>query len=129
MVKRILFVCGHNAGRSQMAQALFNHLNTNSEFVAESAGTNIGSSVNKQCVKALQENGIDMSDSSQFFPKKIDMSKQYEKVISMGCNVKCDLPIDEDFGLDDPHEQSLESVKKIRDQLQGKIQKLVETLV
>ena len=86
-MKKILFLCGHNAGRSQMAQAFFNHLYTGDAFVGESAGTNIAPGLNRTCVAAMKEIGIDMSDNSVYYPKVIDRQKQYLKVFGMGCNV------------------------------------------
>lgn len=127
-MKTILFLCGHNAGRSQMAQALFNTLNKNSEYRGESAGTNIADQVNPACVEALKEIGIDMSDTKEYYPKKVDYNKEYFKVYSMGCNVKCDVKADEDLGLDDPAGQGIDAVRKIRDQLKEKIQKIVDEL-
>ncbi|MDP7115561.1 MAG: arsenate reductase ArsC [Candidatus Woesearchaeota archaeon] len=124
--KLILFLCGHNAGRSQMAQAFFNELNENKEFEAESAGTNISTRVNKECVEAMKEIGIDLGDTKVYYPKKFNVKKRYYKVYTMGCNVKCSKDADEDLDLDDPAGKPIEDVRMIRDELKAKIQKIVE---
>ena len=128
MVKTILFLCGHNAGRSQMAQAFFNHLNNHEDFIGESAGTNIADEINQQCVEAMQEIGINMSDPKTYYPKVFDKDQEYYKVFSMGCNVQCDLNSDKDLGVDDPAGKPVEEVRKIREDVKLKIKKIIEGL-
>jgi arsenate reductase (thioredoxin) len=126
--KTILFVCGHNAGRSQMAEAFFNHLKKGNEFRAQSAGTNIATKVNKDVVVVMQEQGISMAGH---VPKSIT-EKQIQaahKIFTMGCNVKCEgLEPDADWDLDDPADVSLESIRPIRDQVKKKVEKLIQEL-
>ena len=68
-----------------MAQAFFNHLNKNKEFIGISAGTNIGSEVNAICMQAMKEIGIDLSDKNIYFPKKVneDMLNDSYKIFTM----------------------------------------------
>ena len=134
MVKKILFLCGHNAGRSQMAQAFFNHLNKNKEFIGISAGTNIASKVNQECILAMKEIGIDLSDKKKYFPKKVneDMLNNAHKIFTMGCDVTCTLPkgrkFDDDWNLDDPNGKSIEGIKLIRDSIKHKTIQLIKEL-
>ena len=128
MVRNIIFVCGHNAGRSQIAQAFFNHLNTNPEFRGESAGGNIADEVNPQAITAMKEIGIDMTDKTKYFPKVLDEGRLYFKKFSMGCNVSCGVEIDEDLGIDDPAGQPIEKVREIRDQIKIKIENIIGEL-
>ncbi|MDA1197003.1 MAG: hypothetical protein O2779_03505 [Nanoarchaeota archaeon] len=125
MAQSILFLCGHNAGRSQMAQAFFNHLYTGERYVGESAGTNIASELNAGCVVAMKEIGIDMSKS---YPQVFDRSKAYAKVFGMGCGVECDLKIDEDLGIDDPHGKEIDEVRRIRDDVKTAVERIIGDL-
>ncbi|WDE98458.1 hypothetical protein PQO03_21850 [Lentisphaera profundi] len=128
MKKKILFLCGHNAGRSQMAQAYFNKYNTNENFVGLSAGTNIADQVNSACIEAMKEEGVDMNDSSNFFPKVIDEDENYYRIYSMGCNVKSELAIYDDLGIDDPAGQEGENIKIIRNQVKENIIAIIDDL-
>ena len=128
MKKKILFLCGHNAGRSQMAQAYFNELNESDQFEAVSAGTNIADQVNEACVKAMLEEGVNMADASTFFPKVVCDKQEYYRVYSMGCNVKSPVPIDNDLGVEDPAGLELEDVREIRDQVKKKVKEILRDL-
>jgi arsenate reductase (thioredoxin) len=97
-------------------------------MVAESAGTNIAETVQAACVAVMSEIGIDMSDPSTYFPKKIDQSKKYYGVYCMGCQVACPIPLDGDFALDDPAGKSLEEVRIVRDVLKRKVEQLIQEL-
>ena len=95
---RVLFVCVGNTCRSQMAQAVARHMGHH----AESAGTNPGESIALNAIKVTSDIGIDMEKQS---PKSIDDidATGFDRIISMGCGVECPaLPIDDDWGLDDP---------------------------
>ena len=119
----ILFVCVHNSGRSQMAEAFFNSFGV-SESIAYSAGTFPGENVNQAVVTVMKELDIDLSGTK---PKLLtqDMLDQSEKVITMGCNIEDACPtnmvITEDWGLDDPKGQSLDKVRSIRNQVKSKV--------
>jgi arsenate reductase (thioredoxin) len=126
-MKTILFLCGHNAGRSQMAEAYFNSLG-NEEFKAVSAGTKPSKEINAMAKKVMEKEGI---DTSVLYPKKLDkrMSDGVDVVFTMGCNVDCGIfefpvKVDQDLGLDDPHGQGEEAVKEIFE----KIKKIINHL-
>lgn len=124
---RVLFVCVHNAGRSQMAEAFtnFEAKARNLPVTAESAGTVGGKSLNPMAVQAMEELGISMEGQS---PKLLtqSMADQADRIISMGCGVDADacpakFLLTEDWGLDDPAGQSIESVRIIRDQIRERV--------
>lgn len=118
----VLFVCVHNAGRSQMAAAYLTHLSGGAVEV-RSAGSAPADSVNPAAVAAMAEDGIDMSAE---VPKvlTVDAVRASDVVITMGCGDTC--PIFpgkryEDWVLEDPAGQGVESVRPIRDQIKGRI--------
>ena len=120
---RVLFVCVHNAGRSQMAEALtnFEAKARSLPVTAESAGTVGGKSLNPMAVQAMAELGVSVEGQS---PKLLtqSMADQSDRIISMGCGVDADacpakFLLTEDWELDDPAGQSIESVRIIRDQI------------
>ena len=139
----ILFICGHNAGRSQMGQAFFNHLKVDYPFVAAhyeaiSCGTEPGPRLNPEVVEAMQELGIDMSDPSIYFPKPIkhtdivSRSAAIKRVILV-CDNKCLLPPGitaptQRWNLTDPYKQPLEVVRQIRDATKEKVIHFLEEL-
>ena len=95
---RLLFICVGNTCRSQMAQAAARHLG----YEAESAGTHPGEAIAEFAIKVTSDLGIDMHGQ---YPKSVDAidATGFDRIISMGCGVECPaLPIDEDWGLDDP---------------------------
>jgi arsenate reductase len=130
-MKRILYVCVHNAGRSQMAEAMTNHLawQQGLDVVAESAGALGGKALNPVAVQAMEEIGVSMDGQS---PKVIDqaMVARADQVISMGCGVDADacparFVAADDWGLDDPSGQPIEKVREIRDQIKARVEKLL----
>lgn len=121
--KTILFVCGHNAGRSQMAEAYVNHAFHKQNIVAISAGTAPSDSVNPAAIKALEDQGI---STENLHPKEVteEMLNSADQVFTMGCGVKEECLYGADYidlALDDPHGKSSEEVKVIFDQLVDKI--------
>jgi arsenate reductase (thioredoxin) len=125
----VLFVCVHNAGRSQMAAGLLSKLAGDSVSV-RTAGSQPGSEVNPAAVEAMAEVGIDLS---QEFPKKLtdEFVRAADVVITMGCGDAC--PIFpgkkyEDWALDDPAGQDLETVRRIRNEIQAKVEGLIRDL-
>ena len=95
---RLLFICVGNTCRSQMAEAVAKSMG----HEAESAGTNPGLEVARDAIRVTGDIGIDMSGQ---YPKSVDAidATGFDRIISMGCGVECPaLPIDEDWGLDDP---------------------------
>lgn len=133
-MKTILFVCVHNAGRSQMAEAILNKFAAERGLAvrAQSAGTMAAESVNPNAVIALAEIGIDAADLT---PKLLTqpMVDASDRVVTMGCGVDADacparIVVSEDWGLDDPAGQDLEFVRKIRDQIGSRCEDLIEEL-
>src|SRR5438132_7804354 len=123
----ILFVCGHNAGRSQMAEAyLMKRARERSLPVrARSAGTTPGKVINPLAVQAMEEIGISMEGRR---PKLLtqEMADQADKVITMGCGVEAEscparFLVTEDWGLDDPSGQTIDKVREIRDEIRQRV--------
>lgn len=125
----VLFVCVHNAGRSQMAAAYLQHLSGGSVEV-RSAGSAPAESVNPSAVQAMAEEGIDITAEK---PKILTMDavKESDVVITMGCGDTC--PIFpgkryEDWELEDPAGKGVESVRPIRDEIKQRILGLLDEL-
>ena len=126
----VLFVCVHNAGRSQMAAAYLTTL-SNGAIEVRSAGSEPAGSVNPAAVAAMAEEGIDMSTE---IPKvlTVEAVRESDVVITMGCGDTC--PIFpgkryEDWELEDPAGQGVEAVRPIRDEIKARIQALIAVLV
>jgi arsenate reductase len=127
----VLFVCVHNAGRSQMAAGLVT-LRSEGRIHVRSAGSAPGDAVNPLVVEAMAELGIDLADA---FPKPLtdDFVRAADVVITMGCGDAC--PIFpgkryEDWDLDDPAEaESLDGVRAIRDEIDTRVQSLIGELI
>jgi protein-tyrosine-phosphatase len=122
----VLFVCVHNAGRSQMAAGYLKHL-AGDRIEVRSAGTNPGEQVNPSAVAAMAEEGIDISVN---FPKKLtdDAVKDSDYVITMGCGDTCPFFPGKtylDWPLDDPAGQGVEAVRPIRDAVRAKVEALI----
>jgi arsenate reductase (thioredoxin) len=125
----VLFVCVHNAGRSQMAAGLVK-LRSEGRIHVRSAGSAPGSEINPAVVEAMQEIGVDLSEE---FPKPLtdEFVKGADVVITMGCGDACPIYPGkkyEDWELDDPAGQDLESVRRIRDEIDARVQNLVAEL-
>lgn len=125
----VLFVCVHNAGRSQMAEAYFNHFAADLGLTAASAGTLGAGSLNSVAVQVMAEDGVDMSTQT---PKVLTqgMADSARKIVSMGCGVDATacpakFLVTEDWGLDDPAGQPLETVRRIRDEVKARVQGLL----
>ncbi|MBN1369511.1 MAG: arsenate reductase ArsC [Dehalococcoidaceae bacterium] len=124
-MKTILFICVHNSGRSQMAEAYFNWF-AKSHAQAESAGTQPGESINPVVVQAMQEDGIDISQNR---PKILtpEMVARAYKVISMGCGAEVDAACParyietQDWPLEDPRNKPIETVRIIRDNIKSRV--------
>ncbi len=126
----VLFVCVHNAGRSQMAAALLNQ-QAGGRVVVRSAGSEPASSLNPRVVEAMHEVGIDIS---QEFPKPLtdDSVRSADVVITMGCGDACPIYPGkryEDWDLEDPAGKDIETVRRIRDEIDARVRKLVGELV
>jgi len=130
-MKKILFVCVENAGRSQMAEAFANHYGKG-KLVASSAGVMLADRVNPVVVEAMKEKGIDISMKK---PKLLTtrMVEEADRVITMGCSVEkfCPAPLLKnviDWGLEDPKGKSIEKVRQIRDEIEKRVLKLISEL-
>ena len=131
----VLFVCVHNAGRRQIAKALFNQLaqQRGLPIRAESAGTEPGSHVHTNVIAAMREIGLDVSKER---PKLLTnaMVERAKKVITMGCQVDAGvcpavfIKGVKDWGLPDPKDQDIEQVRAIRDTIRRKIEELMPAL-
>jgi arsenate reductase (thioredoxin) len=126
----VLFVCVHNSGRSQMAAGLLK-LRSQGRINVRSAGSAPGEEVNPNAVTALEELGIDMREA---FPKPLtdEAVRAADVVITMGCGDACPIYPGkkyEDWKLDDPAGQDLDTVRRIRDQLDQRVQKLIGELI
>ena len=128
-MKMVLFVCVHNAGRSQMAEAFLNAADSDL-LQAESAGTMPTERVNPVVAEAMLEAGIDIRDNS---PKVLtqEMADDADLIITMGCAIDDACPATflpaEDWGLDDPAGQPIDTVRRIRDQIKVKVAELLES--
>lgn len=126
----VLFVCIHNAGRSQMAAGYLRHLGQGRIDVL-SAGSAPADSVNPAAVAAMAEEGIDIAAEQ---PKILttDAVKTSDVVITMGCGDTCPFYPGkryEDWVLDDPAGQGIEAVRPIRDEIRRRIEALLEELL
>jgi arsenate reductase (thioredoxin) len=125
----VLFLCVHNAGRSQMALGFLRHL-AGDAAVGWSGGSEPGAEINPLVVQAMKERGIDVSEE---FPKPWtdETVRAADVVITMGCGDAC--PIFpgkryEEWELEDPAGQELEAVRAIRDQIEQRVRHLLDTL-
>jgi protein-tyrosine-phosphatase len=126
----VLFVCVHNAGRSQMAAAFLTHL-AGDQIEVRSAGSAPADSINPSVVEALKEVGIDISNET---PKILTTSavEQSDVVITMGCGDACPFFPGKrylDWALTDPAGQGVAAVRPIRDQIRKLVEELIPTLI
>jgi arsenate reductase (thioredoxin) len=126
---RVLFVCLHNAGRSQMSEALFNRA-AEGRHEGRSAGTEPAERVHPPVVEAMSEAGFDLSDRE---PHRLERSdaEWADVVVTMGCGDSCPyIPGTRyvDWELDDPSGRPLEEVRATRDEIQRRVSSLVAEL-
>ncbi len=129
-VPNVLFVCVHNAGRSQMAAALLTHF-AGDRIEVRSAGTEPAEQVNPVAVAAMAEIGIDITAAT---PKVLtsEAVQSSDVVITMGCGDTCPYFPGlsyRDWKLDDPAGQPVDVVRKIRDDITGRVRSLVDELL
>lgn len=126
----VLFACVHNTGRSQMAEAFFNRLADPALARAVSGGTEPAREMNPTVVAVMREVGLDLVAAGHH-PKLADLDalSPGDRAISMGCGVSLACPAHlgplEDWGLDDPKDQSIERVRQIRDAIERRVEALV----
>jgi protein-tyrosine-phosphatase len=126
----VLFVCVHNAGRSQMAAGLV-RLRSGGRVHVRSAGSSPADEVNPAVVEAMEEIGVDMA---QEFPKPLtdEVVRAADVVITMGCGDACPIYRGkryEDWTLDDPAGLDLAAVREIRDEIDRRVQALIDELL
>ena len=126
----VLFVCVQNAGRSQLAAALVS-LRSQGRVHVRSAGSSPAADVDPAVVEAMAELGVDIEDA---FPKPLtdEVVRAADVVITMGCGDACPIYPGkryEDWELDDPAGRSLDAVRRIRDDIDGRVQRLVGELL
>lgn len=125
---KVVFACVANAGRSQMAAAFFNNLADPKRAHAISAGTRPGTAVHPEVVTAMREVGIDLSGATPQY-LSTDIANDAHILITMGCGDECPLVPGverDDWPLDDPKGQPVESVRRIRDQIRKNVADLIE---
>lgn len=129
-VPEVLFVCVHNAGRSQMAAGFLAKLGEGRVHV-RTAGSAPAGEINPVAVDAMREVGIDLA---QEFPKPLseEVVRAADVVITMGCGDACPIYPGkryEDWELDDPAGQDLETVREIREEIRRRVEALITELV
>ncbi|MGH9492135.1 MAG: arsenate reductase ArsC [Terriglobales bacterium] len=125
---KVIFACTHSAGRSQMAAAFFNALADPGKARAAAAGTAPAQRVHPEVAAAMSEVGFDLSGAR---PQKLteELAADASLLVTMGCGENCPyvpgLRV-EDWALDDPKGKPLEQVRRIRDQIRSRVQRLIE---
>jgi arsenate reductase len=131
----ILFLCGHNAGRSQMAEGWFNHkvklhekYNPKKPLIGYSAGSNPSNRINPMALQAMQEVGVSLLNSHPK-PWTLEVAQNSVAIITMGCGDKCPAiqgTLCRDWKLPDPHGQGIDQVRKVRDQILPLVESLID---
>ena len=126
-MKTVIFACVHNAGRSQMAAALFNALADPAKGHALSAGTRPADRVHPEVVTVMQEEGIDLSAAR---PQQLttELAANAQLLITMGCGDECPFVPGlrrDDWPLPDPKGRPIEEVRAIRDDLLARVEALI----
>ena len=129
VVPEVLFVCVHNAGRSQMAAALLDHY-AEGRVAVRSAGSEPADRVNPRVVAAMEEIGLDVSRE---YPKPLtgEAVQDADVVITMGCGDACPIYPGkryEDWELDDPAGADVDGVRRIRDDIARRVRRLLDEL-
>jgi arsenate reductase len=123
----VIFACIQNAGRSQMAAAFFNALADPRKARAVSAGTKPAAHVHPEVVEVMREVDIDLSTTT---PRLLtdELAAQAQLLVTMGCGEACPFVPGlrrEDWNLADPHGQSMDRVRAIRDEIRGRVGRLI----
>jgi arsenate reductase len=118
----VIFACVHNAGRSQMAAAFFNHFADPQETKAVSAGTEPGTRIHPEVLAAMLEVGIDLSNAK---PQKLteELAREAQLLVTMGCGDKCPyVPglLRDDWPVRDPKDLPVNEVRAIRDDVRAR---------
>ena len=127
MKKKVAFICVHNSCRSQMAEAIGNHL-YGDKLECYSAGTELKAQINQDAVRIIEElYGIDMN-ANGYHSKLIDEIPEPDIAISMGCDVGCPFigrPFDDDWGLPDPTGKDDDEFRKVISEIELRLKQLV----
>ena len=126
-MKTVIFACVHNAGRSQMAAALFNRLADPGKARALSAGTHPGERVHAEVVAVLREKDIDVAQAR---PQRLtdELARQAQLLVTMGCGEECPVVPGverEDWPLEDPKGKPRERVREICDEIEQRVRALI----
>jgi arsenate reductase len=124
----VLFACVHNAGRSQMAAAWFNHLSDPTRARAISAGTEPGPGVHPEVIAAMSEVGLDLSGAPTS-KLTTDLAQRAQVLITMGCGDQCPVVPGlqrDDWPLEDPKGKPIARVREIRDEIRQRVETLLE---
>ena len=130
-MKKILFVCVENAGRSQMAEGFFRKIAPDA-YQGISAGTKPVSEINPLAIQAMKEVDIDISDNKSKLVTN-EMIEESDSVVNMGCMDKESCPalfVEDvaDWDIEDPKGKSIEDIRRIRDSIEIKVKELVSEL-
>lgn len=126
-MKTVIFACVHNAGRSQIAAALFNEMANTGIARAISAGTRPAARVHAGVVEVMREAGIDLSDAEPQLLTQ-ELAARADLLITMGCGEECPVVPGvrrDDWPLPDPKGQPAERVREIRDDIRDRVRKLL----
>ena len=127
-MKTVLFICVHNSGRSQMAEAFFNQM-AKGRARAVSAGSQPADKVNPIVVAVMRESGINISRNK---PKllTLNMMKGIDRAITMGCENSCPYTTvaTDDWALENPKGKPIEKVRQIRDEIKDRVERLIEQM-
>jgi arsenate reductase len=123
----VLFACVHNAGRSQMAAALFNLEADPGKAQAISAGTQPGPHVHPEVLEAMRELGVDLTEVR---PRQLsdELARQAQVLITMGCGDACPVvpgAVRDDWPLEDPKGKPVERVREIREEIRARVRDLI----
>jgi arsenate reductase (thioredoxin) len=127
-MQKVLFICVHNAGRSQMAEAFFNHM-ANGKAIAFSAGSKPAETISPAAVQVMAEAGIDISNK---VPRLLtpELLEGIDRVVTMGCGEDSACPAawvkTEDWELEDPAGKPVEDVRRIRDEIERRVKALIQ---
>lgn len=125
---QVIFACVRNAGRSQIAEALFNAIADARKARAVSAGTRPAEHVHPEVVDVMRELGVDLSGAR---PQRLtpEIARGSQMLVTMGCGDECPVipgAARDDWRLDDPHGQPIEEVRRIRDEIRRRVEALVD---
>jgi arsenate reductase len=128
-MRKVIFACIHNAGRSQMSAAFFNKYANPAKAYAVSAGTHPADRVHPEVIKVMKEVGIDLTAAQ---PQRLtqELAQDAYLLVTMGCGDECPFVPGlrrDDWPLPDPKGQGIDQVRAIRDEIERRVRTLVET--